>query len=341
VSGSLEDQIRAFAAWNLDQPPALDSSTGGRLAEYPASPPDRPSTRWLLAVAAAVVVAIVAGIAVWISGEDEAGVVATKPRVAADATLTIAARAAAADTEGFTGSWPEQARVVFTTVGLVGEQVAYPSCAVDTPVVVVELSWDEPITWDGGRRPEGVAPPPPTDVVQYYRVGDPYDFDRTELEAGCPNGGYGLLQQRVQLADLGIAADVTVSDHLLVVASAHAVEQAWLLGYLPTSAEAVVTTPDRLVDLGVPGFTAAEQPELGCDPSEVVVVQLMYAAGQESYMGEGPFGPVNASIGHALDYDPLPLHSPTFATCPRSGSMGPTPVDLSVLGTPIPLDLAH
>jgi hypothetical protein len=341
VNGSLEDQIRAFAAWNLDHPPAIDGPTGERLSAYPASPPDRPSTRWLLIGAVAIVVVLVAGIAVWISGEDESGVVATEPRVAADATLTIAARAAAADTKRFTGSWPEQARVVLTTVGLVGQQVAYPTCAVDTPVVVVELTWDDPITWDGERRPEGVAPPPPTDVVQYYRVGDPYDLDRTDLEAACPNGGYGLLQQRVELADLGKAADVSVSDHLLVVASAYAVEKASLLGQLPTSAEAIVTTPDRLADLGVPGFVAVEQPEPGCDPSEVVVVQLIYAAGQESYMGEGPFGPVNASIGHALDYDPLPLRSPTFATCPRSGSMGPTPVDLSVLGTPIPLDLAH
>jgi hypothetical protein len=341
VNGSLEDQIRAFAAWNLDQPPAIDPSTGERLSEYPASPPDRSSTRWLLVGAVALVVVLVAGIAVWMSGGDESGVVATQPRVAADATLTIAARAAAADTKRFTGSWPEQARVVLTTVGLVGEQVADPTCAVDTPVVVVSLTWDEPIRWDGARWSEGVAPPPPTDVVQYYRVGDPYDLDRTELEAGCPNGGYGLLQQQVDLADLGLAAEVNVSEHLLVVASAHAVERASLLGRLPTSAEAVVTTPDRLVDLGVPGFTAAERSEPGCDPSEIVVVQLIYAAGQESYMGEGPFGAVNASIGHALDYDPLPLDSPTFGSCPRSGSMGPTPVDLSVLGTPIPLDLAH
>jgi hypothetical protein len=147
----------------------------------------------------------------------------------------------------------------------------------------------------------------------------------------------GLLQEPVDLADLGLLAEVAVGDPLVVVASSLAIFQSSLLENLPASAEAVATTPDRVGEIGL--AWSPQKPD--CPPAEVMVIQLHYPNPPESYMGEGLDGPVHAAISSYASVVPVPLEASLRSSCGGGGRMGPSPVDLSVLGTPIPIDLRN
>lgn len=330
---SLEDQLKAFAARNLsaDREGPATPADGG-LPRYPASPPEHRRTGLLVAGVAAVALLVIAGLAVWRASDHQTpDMVATQPAAVADPTQVIATRAAAADTKFFVGSWPEHAASVVTTVGQMGGRVVYGACDPDTPVLLVEFTWDEPITLKSFPGTEATATS--TDRVQYFRVGDPAGGgDRV----GCENsyGTFGILQDQVDLTAVGTPAEVEVRDRLLVVASAHAIDRTSLLKRLPTTVQAFQTTPDQLSALGV---TQGWQPD--CGASQIVVFQMTYAGAPVSYLGEGPNGAVNAPIGSTLDFDALPIDTPKGAPCNGGGSMSETAVDLTPLGPPVSLDL--
>jgi hypothetical protein len=336
VTETLEEQIRAFAARNVGgEAPCGDPE---ELPAYADLVHDRGRRGLLVLVAVLVVLVVAASVAISRIGSEGATTIEIEPVdpvVPADPLLTLATRAAAADTRFFTGSWPEHALALQTTVGALGEPVAGVGCDPATPVLLVEFRWDDPITRTMPERwpvPEGEPDPVPTDMVQYYRVGP---LDGTGASATCGSGTMGLLQEPMDLAGLGPLADVAVGDQLVVVASSLAVSHSSLLENLPASAEAVTTTPDRVGEIGL-GWSPQEP---DCAPAEVMVVQLHYPNPPESYMGEGSDGPVHAAISSSASVVPVPLEAPMRSGCGGGGRMAPTPVDLSVLGTPVPIDL--
>jgi hypothetical protein len=332
VNPSLEDQLRAFAARNLAADREDPATPAGGLPRYPASSPEHSRTGLLVAGCAAIALLVIAGLAVWRASENQPpDVVATQPAAVADPTQVIATRAAAADTKFFIGSWPEHAASVMTTVGQMGDRVARGACDPNTPVLLVEFTWDEPITLKSFPGTETTATS--TDRVQYARVGDP---DGGGDRGGCENsyGTFGIIQDQVDLTAMGTPAEVEVGDHLLVVASAHALDRASLLKRLPTTVQAFQTTPDQLSALMV---TPSWKPE--CVPSQIIVFQMTYADAPGSYLGEGPNGAVNVPIGSTLDIDALPIDAPKNAACNGGGSMSETATDLTPLGTPVSLDI--
>jgi hypothetical protein len=332
VSPTIEEQIRAFAARNVGDGRSRQGPLDDAVTLLAAGAPRGPRKAWLLAGAVALVLVVVAGIAVWGSVDEEgSNRVATQPSVPADPALILATRAAAADVQMFTGAWPDHARSLRTTADAFGDRYVGQQCDGATTVTVVELTWDEPISLPMAGGPDGDQAGP-TDVVHHVRASDPTAAGSCE---------YGIVQEPVVFDELGPAADVTVDDHLLVMASWHAVDLASLLKNLPTSAEAVTTTPERLLAAGIPGLDDLAWGGPSCTPEELLVIQLAYDDPPESYMGEGPSGAVNARIGFALEVDRLPLRSLASSGCQRGGSMGPTPFDLSVMGTPVPLDLGR
>jgi hypothetical protein len=338
VSPILEDQIRAFAARNIggETPPRWTEN----LPAYAVLAPDRGRRGLVVLAAVLVLLLVITGVAIARIGGEGASTIVIEPAEPAappDPLLVLATRAAAVDTKFFMGWWPEHARAIETTVGAVGPYVVGGSCDPATPILVVEFRWDEPVTRrvpEGWPVPPGAEDPVPTDIVQFFRIGP---IDGSELATTCDSAGTGLLPEHLELAALATPGVVALGDHVLEVASALAIRKASLLENLPASAEAIVTTPDRLAEVGLPW--SPRQPD--CNPAEVLVVQLHYPAPPESYLGEGPTGPVHAAIGSDVTTLALPFETPLWADCGGGGRMTPTPVDLSIVGTPTPIDLTQ
>jgi hypothetical protein len=352
VTATLEEQLRAFAARNAGDHAMAGWAEGTSLPEYVAEHHRARGRAAIVGVAMLAVLALVVGVVVWRTGEDRSQVVVDDPVPVPppDPALVIAARAEAGGLVNPVGpefsAPPTRARVVVTTAGQVGESVVGIGCGeshpdetgkqqmhmeyveADTPVTVIELTWDEAVTVL--RNGEAVGEP----TVQWRRpyVGTP---PYVRGSAPCVGGGGGLIPDDIDFEGLGPIYDVSLDNQAAITASSVAMSASSLIDRLPVSAELVVTAPDRLAELGMywdPGRCAAV---------EVMVVQLNYRTVESSYLGEGPDGAVNVPIGSTITSVPLPLDSATQTACGRGTKYSEGPIDLSGLGDPVHVDLTR
>lgn len=337
MNRSLGQQLQAFGARQLGQEGARDGggASDQRLPEYPAVPPSNPRRRTLVLVGAAVVVvlAVVGLVALTLRPHDDRSPhVVARPPASIDPAFVIATRSAAAEAEQITGEAPARAFAVATTVGAVGNQLGLDqACAADRAVLIVQFEWDEPVGWPGGAGPAGRPELSPTTSLQYYSVGVQGSESVPPCEGTQGTFGWrdGPNSDSFVLAEMGEPAEIDVSDRYLVAASSRSMERVRQLRQLPTSAEAVVATRDQL------GLLGLETTLPSTCATELLVIQLLYSPSAQM------FGAPGRPIVSVLEVEPLPWGTPDSACTGGAMYSGNGAADLSVVGTPIPLDINH
>jgi hypothetical protein len=354
VTVTIEEQLRAFAARNVGDDLVAGHRDGTLLPGYVGE--HRPSSRGrgvLVGVAMLAVLVLAVVLVAWRTGEDRSHVVVDDqvPGPAPDPALVIATRAVVGSAAlGFGPQFtdpPAHARVVVTTAAQAGGELVGMGCGSSigegdgdardvrrewvepaTPVTVFQIEWDQPVTlsWRGA--------PPAGQVVRWRSatVGTP---PYVKGSVACAGAGVGLIPDDVALETLGTPLDVALDEPAAITASSVAMSAASLIDRLPITADVVVTTPDRLAGLGL--HWASDR----CTATDVVVVQLDYGIVEQSYLGEGPDGPVDVPIGSSLTARALPEDEATLTACGGSSRYLEEPIDLSTVGTPVHVDLTR